>query len=71
VRPPPHYSVSPLPSFCTVPISVRGRSPTLAEALGAIWRALRGTPLPAAEQWRQARIIDRLAAEFAEDQPPE
>jgi hypothetical protein len=68
MTPPPHYSASLLPSYATRPL----RSPhesTLAEALRAIltWVGIVRPPLPTLRQLNsEARIIDALAAELAE-----
>ena len=71
MRAPDRYSVSPLPSFCTV-VPVH-RVPSFAETVRAVWRWVTGHhALPLREQIRDAKLVELLAEEIeaAETQPP-
>jgi hypothetical protein len=65
---PRRYSVSPLPSYCTV---IR-RSPSTMEMARAIWAWLRGKhALTARERFAEARLVDEIAEGIeAEETPP-
>jgi hypothetical protein len=60
MRAPPKYSVSPLPSICTVP----PRPVTFAETLKAIIAWLRGTKPGRSEVQPQDRLVARPAEEM-------
>jgi hypothetical protein len=67
MRPPDRYSVSPLHSFCTV-VPVH-RTPSFAETVKAVWRWATGHhALPLREQIRDARLVEALAEEIAEEE---
>ena len=62
---PPRYSVSPLPSFCTVITSTVPRYVSFQETVQAIWRHLTGKPRPSMrERWLAEQAIERLAEEL-------
>jgi hypothetical protein len=65
MRPPAHYSASPLPSFATRP-PYAVRPPTFAESLRALWRWWRPRPVPLRVLFAEARVVERLAAELEE-----
>ena len=58
---PPRPSVSPLPSFCTVPAP---SPPSMSEMLRSIIRGWRGTRPSFKRQIAEAKLVDALAAEF-------
>jgi hypothetical protein len=64
MTPPPVYHVSPLPSFCTVPARPQ---PSMVEALRQIVAWWRGRRPTFAERIREEKMVERLAAELAED----
>jgi hypothetical protein len=64
MQPLPRPGVSPLPSYCTVPIQ---RSPSLAETVRAIWRWCRAGRLTARERQLAEALVERLAAEIEEE----
>jgi hypothetical protein len=67
MRAPDRYSVSPLPSFCTV-VPVH-RTPSFAETVKAVWRWVTGHhALPLREQIRDARLVEALADEIVEEE---
>jgi hypothetical protein len=65
----PHPSVSPLHSFASIPT---GRQPAFNNALKAIIRwAIGRQPQPSkSEEQLQARLVDLIAAELEENEPP-
>jgi hypothetical protein len=65
MRAPDRYSASPFYSFVTV---TTRPTPSLADALRAIWSWLRGTRPGWRETAKQARIVERLAEELADDE---
>ena len=68
MRPPDRYSVSPLHSFCTV-VPVH-RTPSFAETVKAVWWWITGHHvLPLREQIRDARLVEKIAEELADDEP--
>jgi hypothetical protein len=67
MQPLPRPSVSPLYSFCSMPTH---RAVSFSESLKAIIAWLRGTKSSRSEEQLQARLVDRLAEELAENEPP-
>jgi hypothetical protein len=68
MRPPDRYSVSPLPSWATVPIDPVPRYVSFAETVGMIWRAVSGRPKKTfREQVMEAKLVERLAEEMEEE----
>jgi hypothetical protein len=69
---PRRYSVSPLPSYATIPTR---RVTSFTESLRLIWRWLRGVGPDWRERAREARIVDQvadlMAAEMEEDEAAE
>ena len=55
---PRRYSVSPLPSYATIPTR---RVTSFTESLRLIWRWLRGVGPDWRERAREARIVDQVA----------
>lgn len=64
--PPRHYHASPLPSFCTIPAPIE-RTPSFVETLLAIWTWWRGAQPSWKDRVREARAIDALVEEMAEE----
>jgi hypothetical protein len=65
MRAPDRYSVSPLHSFCTVPVH---RTPSFAETVKAVWRWVTGHhALPLRERIIEQRVVERLAEEIEEE----
>jgi ribosomal protein S7 len=64
MTPPPPYSASPLPSFCTVPARPQ---PSLPQALREIVTWWRGRRPSFAERIREEKMVERLAAELADE----
>jgi hypothetical protein len=64
MQPLPHPSVSPLPSFASMP-TVR-RSPSFGETLGAVLRWMIGRQRQPSlrERFKTARLIDQIAEEL-------
>jgi hypothetical protein len=70
MRAPDRYSVSPLHSFCTV-VPVH-RTPSFAETVKVVWRWVTGHHvLSLREQIRDARLVELLAEEIAEQETPQ
>jgi hypothetical protein len=65
---PRRYSVSPLPSYCTV--TPTQHSPSLSESLRLIWYWLRGVQPNWRETAREARIVEALAEEMEAEVSP-
>jgi hypothetical protein len=64
----PNPSASPLPSYASRP-SFTARPVTLASMVATIWRWWRGRDVPSLKQQiQQAKLIDALADELAEDE---
>jgi hypothetical protein len=67
--PPRRYSVSPLPSICTVtPRPAQPFSVTLQAVVR--WLANRQPEPPKSELQLQDRLVERLVEEMAENEPP-
>jgi hypothetical protein len=62
------YSVSPLHSFCTVSTQPVPRTVTIVEALRQIVAWWRGKKPSYRQQVLEARIVERLAEEIAEQE---
>ena len=68
MTPPRFPSASPLPSFAANPGYLPTRpTPSLAESLKAIIAWWRGTRPSFREQVREAKLVERLAAELEEE----
>jgi hypothetical protein len=70
MRPPSHYSVSPLHSFVTCPAPVE-RSPSFSETIHALWKHWRGVKPTQRERQLQEAVIERLTAEMDKVPEPE
>jgi hypothetical protein len=67
MQPLPRPSVTPLYSFCSVRPNVVPRYVSFSETVQAVWRWLRGVEPGWRERAREARTVERLAAEMEED----
>ena len=62
---PPRPSVSPLPSFCVVPLR---SAPPLAETLRQVIAWLRGDKPSFRQRIAEAKLIEKLSAELEEQE---
>jgi hypothetical protein len=67
-----HSLPGPLPSFCTISTSPVRRAVSFAETVKAVWWWVTGHHvLSLREQIRDARLVERLAEEIAEEETPQ
>ena len=66
MRPPPHPSASPLPSFASR-VDVVPRYVSFAESLRTVWRWLRGDRPDWRQRAREARLVEKLVEEIEDD----